>query len=847
MSDAYSAHTPLMRQYLALKAEHPLALLLFRMGDFYELFYDDAVRAARLLDITLTQRGQSAGAPIPMAGVPYHALDGYLGKLIRAGESAAVAEQIGDPALAKGLVERKVVRIITPGTALDDGLIDPRRENLIAALALVGERGSIAALELGSGRFTLLPVDSLNAALSELERLNPAELLVPETSALSLPGARTLRRLPDWHFDSRDAQQKLKQHYGVADLSGFGLNAETPLGPAGALLGYVADTQRTALAHLGALKVESRGQWIELDPATRRTLELDEHLSGRSEHTVLGVLDSTATAMGARQLKRWLHAPLKRLDVVHQRHDAIAALLALNAIETLSDALRGVGDLQRMLARIALKSARPRDLSGLRSGLQAARALPFDLTLESALLKSIRAALNEPLHSLALLERAVAAEPSVQLRDGGVIAAGFDRELDELRAMGQEGASFLEALEAREREQSGIAALKVGYNRVHGYYFEISHAQQEKTAPPAHFTRRSTVKAADRFITPELKRYEDQSFSANARALARERELFDQLLADISAELKPLQALAEALATLDVVLALARAARDFGYVRPQFVDESRLKIQAGRHAVVERVSREPFIPNDLALDDQQRLLIVTGPNMGGKSTYMRQVALIVLLAHIGSFVPANSAEIGPIDRIYSRIGAQDDLARGQSTFMVEMTETAHILNTATRSSLVLMDEVGRGTSTYDGLALAYATARHLIDSIGALTLFATHYFELTELPSEFANVGNVHLRAVEHKDRIVFLHAVQPGPASRSYGLQVAALAGVPRAVIASARKHLAKLETHALPPPPTPQADLFAQPEVHPALDALRAIDPDLLAPREALDAIYRLKALLD
>jgi len=849
MSPDLSQHTPLMRQYLSLKASHPEQLLLFRMGDFYELFYEDAVRAAQLLDITLTQRGQSAGAPIPMAGVPYHALDGYLARLVRLGESAAVAEQIGDPALAKGLVERRVVRVITPGTVTDEGLLDPRRENLVAAIDCVDSAFVIAQIELGSGRFLLTQTPDWGACLAELERIQATELIVPERLSVDAGVLKALnaKRLPDWHFAIDGGREKLRRQYAVNDLEGLGLaDCEPLLGAAGALLGYVLDTQRVELKHLTIPRVESSEAWIRLDPATRRNLELDTHQAGRSRDTLLGVLDVCVTAMGSRLLKRWVNAPLRDLSVVRARHSAIQQLLDLAAGDALGGALKRIPDLERMLARVALKSARPRDLSGLLLGLNACANLALDGLL-GPLFDAARSALQYPLRCVSVLTRAIEPEPAAQLREGGVIAAGFDHELDELRAMSSNASDFLLDLESRERELSGIAALKVAYNRVHGYYIEISHAQQERIKPPDRYTRRSTVKGADRFITPELKRFEEQALSAASRALSRERLLFEQLLDEIVEEISALQQIARSIAELDALHALAKVARDFNYVQPEFVEESRLEITAGRHAVVERVIDGAFVANDLRLDLDTRLLIITGPNMGGKSTYMRQIALIVVLAHIGSFVPAKRAVLGPIDRVYSRIGAQDDLSRGQSTFMVEMTETAHILNTATANSLVLMDEVGRGTSTYDGLALAYATAKQLITEIRALTLFATHYFELTELPGEHPDVANVHLKALEHKDRIVFLHAVEPGPANRSYGLQVAALAGVPKAVIQAARKHLAKLELLPKISAPQPQADLFSQPEVHPALDALKALDPDALTPREALDALYRLKARLE
>ena len=855
--DELSLHTPLMRQYLAAKAAHPDVLLFFRMGDFYELFYEDARKAARLLDITLTQRGQSAGQPIPMAGVPYHAVENYLAKLVRLGESVAICEQIGDPALAKGPVERKVVRIVTPGTVTDAALLEERRDNLLLAIA-AGAQGSygLAWVDLSSGRFLLSEVPGAETLAAELARLQPAETLVGEDVAWpklvsSLPG---LRKRPPWHFDSDAARRELNRFFGTRDLSGFGVD-KLPLAiaAAGCLLGYVEETQKSALPHLSGMSVESASETIALDAATRRNLELDTHPSGRIEHTLLGVLDETVTPMGARLLRRWLNRPLRERDTLRRRHQAIGALIETRRHETLREQLRGIGDLERILARIALRSARPRDLSTLRDGLAAAPILRTSISLlDSPLLHDLVNGIGDHGATADLLKRHIVEQPPVLLRDGGIIADGYDAELDELRRLATHADQYLVELEEREKVASGIPTLKVGYNRVHGYYIEISKAQSDKA--PTHYTRRQTTKNAERYITEELKTFEDKVLSAKERSLMRERALYESLLDTLTEQLEPLKHAAASMAELDVLCTLAERAEALDWSAPQLSDESGLLIERGRHPVVEKVRDEPFEPNDLVLDDHRRMLVITGPNMGGKSTYMRQNALIALLAHIGSYVPASRAVIGPIDRIFTRIGAGDDLSRGQSTFMVEMSETANILHNATSQSLVLMDEVGRGTSTYDGLALARAAAVHLAANSKAYTLFATHYFELTELAAEYPSIANVHLDAVEYGDQLVFMHAVKEGPANRSFGLQVAALAGLPKSVIADARKTLAQLENdmhgHTVKPSlqhePSPQLGLFAPPEPSAAERALNDVDPDALTPREALDVLYRLKALV-
>ena len=858
-----SQHTPLMRQYFAAKAEYPDTLVLFRMGDFYELFYDDARKAARLLDITLTQRGASAGAPIPMAGVPYHAVEGYLAKLVKLGESVAICEQIGDPAAAKGLVERKVVRVVTPGTVTDAALLEERRDNLLLAIAAGRSNYGLAWIDLSTGRFLLSEVADAEALAAELARLAPAETLVGEDVAwpafvIALPG---LRKRAPWHFDATTAQRELARFFGTRDLSGYGVDGSSlAVAAAGALLGYVEETQKSALPHLAGLAVENADETVAMDAATRRNLELDTHASGNRDFTLLGVLDGSITPMGARLLRRWLHRPLRRRDVLQHRQQAIEALLDQRRFEPLREILRGVGDLERILARVALRSARPRDLSTLRDGLGLAPRMLEELaSCDSPLLRELVDRIGDHADTVAYLAAAVVEVPPVLARDGGVVREGFDAELDELRALATNADRFLLDLEEREKAVSGIPTLKVGYNRVHGYYIEISKGQADKA--PVHYTRRQTIKGAERYITEELKAFEDKVLSARERSLMRERALYDGLLDFLLAHLGPLQAAAAAIAELDVLANLAERADALRWSRPALVDEAGIHVVRGRHPVVEQVRSEPFEPNDLDLRDGRRMLVITGPNMGGKSTYMRQAALIVLLAHIGSFVPADAATIGPIDRIFTRIGAGDDLARGQSTFMVEMSETANILHNASASSLVLMDEIGRGTSTYDGLALARACAVHLATVNRAFALFATHYFELTALAGEFDDIANVHLDAVEFHDKergeqLVFMHAVKDGPANRSFGLQVAALAGLPRAVIGDARRTLVALEqgsthhatTQARDRTASPQLGLFNEAPVRSkAVDALREIDPDALSPREALDALYRLKRLAE
>ena len=835
----------MMRQYLAVKAEHPDILVFYRMGDFYELFFDDARKAARLLDITLTARGQSAGEPIPMAGVPYHAADGYLAKLVKLGESVAICEQIGDPATSKGPVDRKVVRIVTPGTLTEEVLLEERRDNVLLAIAGADERWGLAWVDLAGGRFHCTECEDLESVLDEVERLAPAELLAAED--LTLPralGERPgLRRRPPWHFEAVSAGRLLNEQFGTQNLDGFGLGGlPLVIAAAGSLLQYVRDTQRAALPHLTGISVQARADSVLMDAATRRNLEIEFSSSGHPEWTLCGVLDRCASAMGSRLFRRWLNRPLRDRALVGARHDAVALLVETGSFNALSAALEGIGDVERILTRVALRTARPRDLAGLRDALKRLPALQITLeSLDNRLLTELADTCGEHPEVAGLLERALLPTPSANLRDGGVFAAGYDAELDELRALSENADGYLVDLEKRERERTGIATLKLGYNRVHGYYIELGRSHSERV--PDDYQRRQTLKSAERYITPELKAFEDKVLGARERSLAHERALYEGLLDALASHLVALKASAEALATLDVLSNLAERAVELDLRRPMLVGDSALEINEGRHLVVEQVLQAPFIPNDLALDDSRRMLVITGPNMGGKSTFMRQVALIVLLAHCGAFVPAASARIGPVDRIFTRIGAADDLAGGRSTFMVEMTETANILHNATPQSLVLMDEIGRGTSTYDGLSLAWACASHLATQVRAFTLFATHYFELTALAEQHDTCANVHLDAVEHGDELVFLHQVKDGPANRSFGLQVAQLAGVPRGVIAEARQHLISLEKgNAVREQEVAQFGLFEDAVGREVLDALRSMDPDAMSPRDALERLYAL-----
>lgn len=845
-----SSHTPMMRQYLKLKAENPDILLFYRMGDFYELFYDDAKRASQLLAISLTKRGASAGEPIPMAGVPYHAVEGYLAKLVQLGESIAICEQIGDPATSKGPVERKVVRIITPGTITDEALLSERSDNLIAAIYHQDGKFGYATLDVTSGRFQLSEPDSVESMCAELQRTAPRELLFPEdfSPVQVLANRKGNRRRPIWEFELDTAKQQLNQQFGTRDLVGFGVEkAKLGLCAAGCLIQYVKDTQRTALPHIRALTFDRQDQSVILDAATRRNLELTQNLAGGQEHTLAEVLDHCATAMGSRMLKRWIHQPTRHIDTINQRLDGITELKQEALFAELSPILKHIGDIERILARLALRSARPRDLARLRNALQQLPELNQQMaSLKHPYLCQLRQD-AQPIEVLSqLLERAIKDNPPVVIRDGGVIADGYDAELDEWRKLAAGATEYLDQLEADERERHGIDSLKVGYNNVHGFYIQVSRGQSQLVPP--HYVRRQTLKNAERYIIPELKTHEDKVLNSKSKALALEKQLWEQLFDLLLPHLERLQALASALSQLDVLQNLAERAESLDYCRPTLTENIGLQIQAGRHPVVEQVMSDPFIANPITLHQQRKMLIITGPNMGGKSTYMRQTALIALMAHMGSYVPAQSATIGLLDRIFTRIGASDDLASGRSTFMVEMTETANILHNATQHSLVLMDEIGRGTSTYDGLSLAWASAEWLATKIGAMTLFATHYFELTELPNTLPHLANVHLDAVEHGENIAFMHAVQEGAASKSYGLAVASLAGVPKAVITNAKNKLTQLEQQrATTKKPAASLAITNQmsliPESSEVEQLLAAIDPDELTPRQALEALYRLK----
>ena len=844
------AHTPMMQQYLAIKADYPRQLVFYRMGDFYELFYDDARRAAELLDITLTARGQSAGKPIPMAGVPYHAAESYIARLVRLGESVVICEQVGDPAASKGPVERKVVRIITPGTLCEEAYLDEHQDNLLVAVRTSDKGFGLAVMDISAGRFVIQELRDPDTLKAELQRLRPAELLVEEgsdwTDGLNLECA--ISQQPDWYFDTQTGERLLCEQLGTHDLSGFDC-ADAPLavGAAGCLVQYARETQQNELPHIQSLTRERSEDAIILDAATRRNLEIDINLRGDSRFTLAWVMDKTATAMGSRLLKRWLNRPLRDRAEVMRRQSCVTYLCDQALDDPIHALLKRVGDIERILARVGLGSARPRDLTRLRDALAILPELQETLAPHDEPLLGQLAGDAGTFPGLTdLLERALIDNPPVTIRDGGVIAEGFDAELDELRGLSEHAGDHLLAIEVREKERTGIASLKVGFNRVHGYYIEIPRTHSDKA--PTEYVRRQTLKNAERFITPELKEFEDKALSARSRALAREKYLYEQLLETLKADLVALQKCARALATLDVLTTFAERAQTLRFCAPTLVDERRIEIHDGRHPVVEQLLDGPFVPNDLTLNDNRHMLIITGPNMGGKSTYMRQTALIVLLAYCGSHVPASAATLGPIDRIFTRMGASDDIAGGHSTFMVEMTETANILNHATAHSLVLMDEVGRGTSTYDGLSLAWAAAEYLARKLNALTLFATHYFELTELPALIPGVVNVHLTAREHQDTIVFLHSVLEGPASQSYGIQVAQLAGIPRQVIQQARKRLQKLENQSRHTPlHDVQPDMFAEPPESEIESRLKAIDPDSLTPRQALELLYELRSGLE
>nr|WP_051640806.1 DNA mismatch repair protein MutS [Thiomicrorhabdus sp. Milos-T2] len=862
----------MMQQFLAIKEQHQNHLLFYRMGDFYELFFEDAKKASELLEITLTARGKSGGEPIPMAGIPHHSAEGYLAKLVKLGESVAICEQVGDPGTSKGPVERKVVRVITPGTLVEEALLEDKNENLLVAITQQDNQYGLAYLEVSSGRFETTQLTSLNQLLSEVERLKPSELLVPDDdlfreqlpkNILNQPG---LVRYPSWHFDVSSCRKRLISHFQTQDLVAYGCESHSAsISAAGVILHYAQSMLQSDLSYISSLHTYQTTDTLVLDAISRRNLEIDTNLSGGTSNTLAAILDHTATAMGSRLLKRWLNQPLRNRTIINQRLDAIETILTNHQDDELRTTLKQVGDMERILSRVALGSARPRDCLHLGRTLN---ALP-DFQNQLANLNQAKK-LNELAQRMStfpelaeLLDRAIIDNPPMLIRDGGVIAEGYDTELDELRNLKNEAGDYLLALEQREKERTGISTLKVGYNRVHGYYIEISKLQSANV--PAEYIRRQTLKGQERYIIPELKTFEDKILSAGEKALAREKWLYQALLEKLNQHLAELQNCASALSELDVLVNLAQQAVRLNLTRPVLTEQPGLVIEQGRHLTVEAVSSEPFIPNDALFNETRKLHIITGPNMGGKSTYMRQTALITLMAFMGSYVPADKAELGPIDRIFTRIGASDDLTSGRSTFMVEMTETANILHHATENSLILMDEVGRGTSTFDGLALAWSIAEHIAQNVKGYCLFATHYFELTTLNEQFNNTINVHLDAIEHQDSIVFLHQVQDGPASQSYGLQVAALAGVPQNVIQLAKQHLTQLENQAVTQKsatpvnkenqaaqaaePTQQFDMFSY-ETNPALEKveqlLQEIDPNELTPRMALDKVYQLKTLL-
>jgi len=856
----FESHTPMMRQYLTIKAEFPNILIFYRMGDFYELFFDDAKKASDLLDISLTARGKTGGNAIPMAGVPYHAVENYLAKLVKLGESVAICEQIGDPATSKGPVERKVVRIITPGTVSDEALLTDRQDNLIVAVAENNSKTKkssdphfgLAYLDMTSGRFVITEPQTSEQLQAELQRLSPAELLYSETLSTMqhVEQYKGLRRRPEWEFDLETSLSLLNKQFGTKELKGFGVD-DKPIGlsAAGCLFQYVKDTQRTALPHIRSIVCESTNTGVVLDAATRRNLELTQNLHGGDDNTLAEVLDQSSTPMGSRLLKRWLHFPLRDLTILTNRQNAIEQIIATDLHLDIQPTLKGLGDIERIVSRIALGSARPRDFVRLRHALQALPELQSCLFICTTGHVKTLAQLLSPMPTIQnLLERALVDNPPVLIRDGGVIAPGYHQELDVLRDLSDGATEFLAQLEQREKERTGISSLKVGYNKVHGFFIEMSRTAAVDV--PDNYIRRQTLKNNERFITEELKEHEHKVLSAQSKFLALEKRLYQELFDKILPELAQLQTLSQAIAELDVLSNFAERAICLNYVKPELVSTPGINIEAGRHPVVEQMTKNTFISNPVVLTEQRKMLIITGPNMGGKSTYMRQTALIVLLAHIGCFVPADAAQIGLVDRIFTRIGASDDLAGGRSTFMVEMTETANILHNATDKSLVLLDEIGRGTSTYDGLSLAWACAEMLALKTQAFTLFATHYFELTLLAQEITTLANVHLDAMEHNDKIIFMHTVQEGAASKSFGLQVAQLAGVPKEVINRAKQRLLELENQQVPSVLSEQSDNFQQlplvADDHPALDILRNVDVNELSPRQALNLLFELKATL-
>ena len=851
-----SNHTPMMQQYLGIKHDHPHDLVFYRMGDFYEMFYEDAKQASELLDISLTTRGQSAGQPIPMCGIPYHAAEGYIAKIVNSGRAVAVAEQVGDPTTSKGPVDRKVVRVVTPGTLTDEALMQANQDHLLVATFKLQDIYGIASLDMSSGRFAVTEANTADELQTQLQRLRPAELLFDESNEIidHIQEWPCRRPQASWNFTYDTALRILSHQFNTRDLSGFGCETmHAAICAAGCLLNYAKETQRGDLPHLRNLQIELPQDTLILDGPSRKNLEIDLNIQGGEQFTLAAALDTTATPMGGRLLRRWLNNPLRNIEVLEQRQDFICQMLTSDKTEDLQLGLKPIGDMERILARIALRSARPRDLSRLCASLRALPHIQVSLSpLESKRAQSLANDISEFPATVDLLMRAIVDNPPVIIRDGGVIAKGYDEELDQLRGLSQNAGQFLLDLETQERERTGLSTLKVGYNRVHGYYIEISRLQSAQA--PSEYVRRQTLKNAERFITPELKSFEDRALSSKSRSLAREKALYEDLIEDLATQLQQLQQASDGVSELDVLCCLAERAMCLDLNRPSLKLEPGIDIRQGRHLVVEQLISDPFVANDTRLCATSSMMMITGPNMGGKSTYMRQVALIVIMAQIGAYVPALEASIGIVDRVFTRMGSSDDLAGGRSTFMVEMTETANILNNASAQSLVLMDEVGRGTSTFDGLSLAWSCALNLARDIGALTLFATHYFEMTQLSEQLAQVENVHLDATEHDDNIIFMHKVLPGPASKSYGLQVAKLAGVPHQVIDEARQKLNYLEqsehkqTSAIAKNTlleTPQqSDLFSH-LAHPIEALLESHKADELTPRQALELIYQMQHL--
>ncbi|MFT6028875.1 MAG: DNA mismatch repair protein MutS [Oleiphilaceae bacterium] len=873
---ASSTHTPMMQQFFRIKRDHPSEILFYRMGDFYEMFYDDAKIAANILDITLTARGKSDGDPIPMAGIPYHAAENYIAKLVRSGYSVAVCEQTGDPATSKGPVERQVARVVTPGTLTDEAFLDSKKDNILCAIDFDhDEHFGLAYIDLSVGRFCILEAENLGALLSELQRIRPAEILISDDFPYetALENYSGIRRQAPWLFDHESSLEQLIRQFKTKDLSGFGCqDMLLAINAAGCLIQYAKDTQRNQLPHITSLSKETRSEYIMLDAASRKNLEIDTNLSGETKHTLAWIMDACKTPMGSRLLRRWLNQPLRDRSIIKSRQDAVEALTANYYFDAIQESLKHIGDVERILSRVALRSARPRDLSRLRDSLERLPKIQSELKIfKGEKLTELSCSISVHPECCDLLSKAIVENPPVTTRDGGVIAEGFDEQLDEFRNLSDNAGQFLIDLETREKQKTGLSSLKVGYNRVHGYYIEISKLQSANA--PTEYLRRQTLKNAERFITPELKEFEDKALSSKSRALSREKALYEEIIDHLNTIFVPLQLTARSLAELDVLTNFAERAQNLNLSKPHFCSDNNLFIQQGRHLIVEQLSSAPFVPNDVVLNNDRKMLIITGPNMGGKSTYMRQIALIVILAHTGSFIPAEDAMIGEIDQIFTRMGSADDTAGGRSTFMVEMTETANILNNATEQSLVLMDEVGRGTSTFDGLSLAWSSATFLAQKLKSYSLFATHYFEMTQLEEEYKNCINVHLSATEHDDKIVFLHNVLEGAASQSYGLQVAKLAGVPESVINNAKEILKKLESQDIQKhtittqeyndaspqkneakkankelkqtdPITHQNDLFAS-NVSEVELKISKINLDELTPRQALDMLYQLKSL--